>query len=106
MLLEVLIKIEKVAICGSDIALYNWSEVAQVGTFSRHVRYAGGGFNPSPQKDYILFRLDKPLKKPKLYQANELNSSSLYYLHFSQKCSIMWNKSSIFVEENNTKKNP
>jgi len=27
---EVLIKVEKVAICGSDIALYNWNEVAQV----------------------------------------------------------------------------
>jgi threonine dehydrogenase-like Zn-dependent dehydrogenase len=26
----VLVKIEMVAICGSDIALYNWSEVAQV----------------------------------------------------------------------------
>jgi len=27
---EVLLKIEKVAICGSDIALYNWNEVARV----------------------------------------------------------------------------
>ena len=27
---EVLIKVDSVAICGSDIALYNWSEVAQV----------------------------------------------------------------------------
>jgi len=27
---EVLLKVEKVAICGSDIALYNWNEVAQV----------------------------------------------------------------------------
>ena len=26
---EVLIKVDSVAICGSDIALYNWSEVAQ-----------------------------------------------------------------------------
>ena len=26
---EVLIRIDSVAICGSDIALYNWSEVAQ-----------------------------------------------------------------------------
>ena len=26
---EVLIGIDSVAICGSDIALYNWSEVAQ-----------------------------------------------------------------------------
>ena len=27
---EVLIKIDSVAICGSDIALYQWSQVAQV----------------------------------------------------------------------------
>ena len=27
---EVLIKIDTVAICGSDIALYNWTSVAQV----------------------------------------------------------------------------
>ena len=29
---EVLIKIDTVAICGSDIALYNWTSVAQVGS--------------------------------------------------------------------------
>ena len=29
-IVQVLLKIEKVAICGSDIALYNWTEVAQV----------------------------------------------------------------------------
>ena len=28
---EVLIKIEKAAICGSDISLYSWSAIAQVG---------------------------------------------------------------------------
>ena len=28
---EVLIKVDSVAICGSDIALYNWTAVAQVG---------------------------------------------------------------------------
>jgi threonine dehydrogenase-like Zn-dependent dehydrogenase len=27
---EVLLKVEKVAICGSDIALYTWNEMAQV----------------------------------------------------------------------------
>ena len=34
---EVLIKIDTVAICGSDIALYNWTSVAQVWCSGFHV---------------------------------------------------------------------